>query len=368
MCIGKSRSDCSPEDIARIHRFQLQLQLVSGWLTISDDMIRHEVETCAVRHGIDLSELFVIVPTSSAAAAMECEGICSQWTRRPEVSQWRSFLEVNALKRCEFKKETNQCTKGSYKNSMHDGIVDGQPVHLIPLQYICEGIFSHARDMVPYDKLCRFVRFIIFINVFLNLFLNRHELLSSTWSIVFYISSSYMLVIWYFPIAMFMASAVGDMYRQYCVSQLLEDMLRVSNVRKDIHPGKTSVKNKKRIKERGGKPIRKRQGKHHGSALLKPLRDSTSTIGGSDISNEDVDSEYFQTTILDPSPPMLGSPSYKVLARSTSGNELMAYSDFPIPAVDVTYPQNLVNWCNCRIVLSNMGTRFKLRINIYTGE
>jgi hypothetical protein len=43
------------------------MQLVTGWIVIPDELIRHELVVSSIIQGIDLSDLFFYIPVSNAS-------------------------------------------------------------------------------------------------------------------------------------------------------------------------------------------------------------------------------------------------------------------------------------------------------------
>jgi hypothetical protein len=398
------------EEMAKFKMYQSQLQLLTGWLNISDDMIRHEIETSAVRQGIDLANTHFLL---RAEAIDEDEiGLSSkevEWMVRDQKRDWVSFLRYTSLnasfpsistpKQSGYSKSTDEAmavgqfafifkdsTSGSqgglnstypydrdsYNGNgngqrriayLHEGTVDGSKVYLVPIQAVCEGIFKMSTTHIPFRKISVFVFINTSLNVCINLYANRHDLGRSHWTIVFYICSTYMIFQWYFPLAFFMFTVVVDMYRQLKICTMLEELLRLCDVNiKEDGLGTTcslACITKKLDDEDSGhnkhsSEIEREESDAAAIAAVNPLNTSAT---GDLASAQDTSSP----------PPMLVSSAYQKMASSGSGNDLFGYSNFLIPSLDLTYPQNLLSWCNCRIVLNTVGTRFKLRISIYTG-
>ena len=391
---GKDISPSSDriEAAAVLHQFQRQLQLITGWLQVSDDMIRHEIETAAIRQGLCLEELFIIVPTNDAVGGQDTHDSHCQWLKRDQRHEWNTFLKSNSLTSCHSGSNLS-CAAGHYHSPLRCGVVDGVVVYLVPLQYICEGIFSLSQASIPYRTISLLVGINTCVNVVVSLYANRHLLVTSVWSLVYFTASSILLLTWYYPVACFMMTVGVDMYRQYQISHLLDDMLRISDITASVDVNawggageRSPALSKSRGHGRGmeggsstgvahGK-TQTRQGdslsvRHQEESVPSPSSDLRHFLLSpasrrSDGGESNVD---YPETAMPLSPPLGSLSSRKVYRQSTaSGHDLHGVSDFSVPSIDLTYSQNLVNWGYCRIVMSNVGQRFKLRIAIYTGN
>lgn len=371
-------SNPSKQDLEKFKTYQNQLQLLTGWLNISDDMIRHEIETCAVRQGIDLTNAFFILradPVDDETLSKEVE-----WMVRDQKKDWLAFLRHTALEASypsmslsslqqqgNVINDTNGGTNGGSKRVAHmqEGTVGGDRVFLVPVQTVCEGIFKMSTSHIPFSKISIFVTINTVANVCINLYANRHDLGNSAWTVLFYTCSTYMLLLWYFPLAYFIVTAVVDMYRQLHMCNLLEEMIRLCDVNtRDSLNGSCSlacISEKLDAVDRAQsyKEVdHEYDSKNSANPINTPSMITTTPVPAHQMSDK----------VPYAVPPMLGSLAYKKMASSGSGNDLFGYSNFLIPSLDLTYPQNVLSWCNCRTILNTVGTRFKLRISIYTGE
>jgi hypothetical protein len=98
----------SDDEIERVNKYQSQLQLITGWLLLGDEMIGFELLTSAARLGVDFKDF-------SFAICNPNDGI----NERTQFNRWNQFLKLSFPTLDEIAPQLQKQEDGSYLLSAH---------------------------------------------------------------------------------------------------------------------------------------------------------------------------------------------------------------------------------------------------------
>ena len=96
------------DEIEQVSKYQSQLQLITGWLLLGDEMIGFELLTSAARLGIDFKDFSFIICNPN-------DGI----NERTQFNRWNQFLKMSFPSLEETSPQLQKQEDGSYLISAH---------------------------------------------------------------------------------------------------------------------------------------------------------------------------------------------------------------------------------------------------------
>lgn len=289
----------TPEQIATARQYQLQLQLLTGWVYIPLDTLQFEILTAGARNGIDLHNTYFYIadPGSSTAAY-------TQFTR------WKILVQ-GCFPQEQVEKEILVPSDNGYRISLYS---------------VCFALLIRVRDPpISPGTTSLILLFLSLLHASIPFFLDTTWSNVSGWGRACYALASISESLWYFVILNFVQCAFADAYRRYCISRLLNHMVR--NV--DIQLG---------------------------VALRLKAKDSSSKT--------QIQKDVVRNIIRQ------ASQKQDVEAATSADDVFLsdsAASSDEVPKVDMNYAGNIAAWLSVRRTMQEFGNRVKFRLDIYIG-
>lgn len=308
LSIGRPAPFCSSmsrENIEKAQTHMKNMQLLSGWIMISDDLIKHELVVSSLRQGIDLRSLFFYIPATDYC-----------YTREANVEKM-----VNDWKRIYKDLNLRNTTEGAERKSSRTLLKPsgwGMTADDKYMKVLCQDVLEYMIHVMN-KSIHRAYKYVLFFIALLDAFIvwnylekNWDLVEKSTYTKMFYASTAYLLGYFCPVIFGFCVSALADVYRRYQFSRMLKELITVSDV--------AMVDTKLYGRSRGAKQKK----------------------------NESVQ-------LYSCSASLHGVSTFDSFGKST------------LPRIDMSMPANYISWCMCRQVLTGFGKRFLNRTDLYIG-
>lgn len=345
------------EEIDTVLEYQVQLQLLTGWLPINNYRIVYEFVAASLICVADINSSFII-PDPSTSTENELQ-----------FQRWKNLLNRNEL--------IENLKKDNERN-----------VYKLDLLTFCNCIMRENRNcltgLAPIMVILSFVNAIIPFLFVIDTFSTLH-----IYAQVYYISSGLISVIFYWAICSFLLAALEDSTRRYLCSETLSHFIRAIDV-------DSKFKFRFHTTDQTHKLLR-----CESSQLQQAINESnqfrlsvseTSFTSSSPKFRKHSSFEIQSPTTCVPIPqnPLLNTNSlFSSLTTSTlqsptstsqlqsqsssipTNNGITTYMDIScrtIPILNLTdYPDNIIVWIYARKLLHNFGTRIRFRLDTYCG-
>jgi hypothetical protein len=339
------------EEIQMVRNYQVQLQLLSGWLPLGEDRIVYELIAASLLCVSDLNSSFLIPdPLFSTEHAFQFQ-------------LWKQFLERNKFPLSSLKRE---CVIESESRGGGGG-GDGPGDYQIDLLTFCNCLMQENRNY--FSSLQPLVVILSFINALIPFLFVIHRFNSlCTSAQIYYLTSGFLNLLFYWACVGFLIAALEDSTRRYFCAEKLAAFIRAIDLdirlqlRFQSHGPShqllecQSSKLQTLVKQNSfqSSPQADSQDQQLEQGILK--RSLTSF----EISSSPVTNQLF-TSFASSSPP--SSPSSSPCPHSTASPPLT------LPALKLAeYPDNVIVWMYARKLLHNFGARIRFRLDTYCGE
>ena len=363
-----------------------QTELISGWLFNEPGVSEFFVLAASMQVGVNVAQLRFTVPepTTSDDATINFQ-------------RWLQLLKAST------KDNDVQC---------NETIVDGLTRNRDGSYNVCAyrlslGIIAAADNRVRIranDFLWKFTAIVTIINAMIPFLVNYDQLTMhiTAADILFFICSTYLNIMYYPLLQVFLMACWVDVLRQQEISAVVADLMRVKDYAVEqplldevrwnrlmktaisstaIHRNSVSAstavlqENDVPIKLTGNPDIDFSESSclsHHIDNPMLPSDTNISSISSGVATDEDPLVVSMQQLIRRSSMHKLNnsnninSQSSPLQASPSLANK--NFDDVDIPRLEVTYCHNITNWVYLRCILQQFGDRIRVRINYFVGE
>ena len=391
--------------------FQLQLQLITGWLQIPEILKKFELEAASKRSGVDLHDIFFY----RTANADDAEDRTLPISRRSQEREswflqekiWRQLLRNSQGSRNE--EEVHPRKWIGVQNTVMPGY---QALKRVPAYDVCYSMITKANTGAPswFTPIAVFFCFAL-TAIPVSLWLlddnDKYEDHIRIVLIIYYVSSSLLNFQLWLTICFFFAVAVADLYRRYKIFEMLGQMLRTSDLDQRVKFSTASHSSRRKVSV-SVSPSSSVESPRRESIVLAStpallfVRRLSSLVPGpeenEEVIHDHVSSEGSHSMLSGESPeenvtngesieqtrnyeteqrsveptkmtlPKQNKDDFRGnLESSNSFSEFRSYVHTDIPRINFNILSNINSWCSCRLVMYDFGSRFRLRIDIYTG-
>jgi hypothetical protein len=311
----------SREQQAQLRDYQVQLQLVTGWIDFRSNRLRYEIEAAGDSSNIDVNARFFKVPSETLGPL-----------HKLQYERWLHFLQVDNLGK--------KGPDGFYRVSLFD---------------CCTHVVRVAEKKCATRQALLIIPVLSLLNVAIAVFLSDQDFNNiSALGIVYNVTASFLSLFYFAVLELFMFIAFLDYYRRYHYAMLLSRLARVLDAETRVCVTTSRKKHLRSLKVRG-----------NSKNSVRHFTKSTYFCAQS--------FEESETT----SPTGESCPFARDTALTTEEKNLKALEDSEHnidistsvePKIDLLIPSNYIAWLNCKQVFLRFGKRTEFRLRIYLGK
>lgn len=312
------------ETIAVVNGYQNQLQLLSGWLSITPELVEYEMLTSAGRVGINVHEYAFQVASPDSGRSEEIQ--YKRWQRLLSVPEG----PVRGLMRN---------ADGSYSVSVHDAC----------LSLMRDSDPAFIRRVISALILC-----ICLLNAAMPLVVENSQLSKmSNWALVYHVSAFFINFGYSYAALSFVLTAFVDTYRRFKCAEALESLVRVADVDRNVklrvaadltsHSHSTEVYTVNKLLERSN--TFKVDISGESIVEMRPSHTATTFERNTPAACDDAD----------------------VYSPECNNSITKDYSE-ALPKLNMKCASNYIAWAVCRSQLHAFGSRIRFRLDVNNGR
>lgn len=313
-----------------VAEYQSQLQLLSGWLRISDVLLEYELLTAAGRVGVDVHNYYFYLPNPENGKSEKVQFF--RWQKLLSKAQDGQIRGMNSH------------PDGSYTVSVH---------------HACVAILRKTEPTFIRQVVTTIWFFLSFCNACIPIIAVAYdnglkEL--SAWAWVYYMTSFFINFGYSFAILSFVLTSFVDTYRRFKSAEYLDSLIRVADVDLNI---------KLRVGNGAGSQL-------HESELytVNRLLERSSTFKFEEAVG-DVEMKKSESECGPENADLKKNYNHSDVYAPKSlefGQDIIDEFSEIIPKLDMKYASNYVAWAVCRTQLNDFGARIRFRLDVYNGE
>lgn len=343
----------SQDTIEKVISYQRQLQLNSGWNTLTPDILQYEMLVAATRCGIRLDNSYFVIANPNSGDH-----------QRLQFERWQLFLSKTLSSNC---CETGPCfsdhfsltSDGSYRVRLHS-------VAMAAMLAACS---------------CENHRWVFLLNIGLALVNAAIPLVmrygqigcdqptpgSSGEVLLFYSATSLLTVTYFVALLTFIYGAMIDVIRRFLLSDVLQHLIRLVDI--DLRPqlrfeavptdGTSHRQTEKKLIREAYLFSGQRFSSHSKDRHVMAIVDGSSTCDEKLLAVEQGDASN-GIYDADSSVKRMYSESLEPFSRD-------ALAGLCVPQLDLQVPANYTALVQCRKMLHSFGFRVRFRLDTYTG-
>jgi hypothetical protein len=344
------------EEIQMVRDYQIQLQLLSGWLPLRDDRIVYELIAASLLCVSDLSSSFRIPdPLLSTDHALQFQ-------------RWKQFLERNKIPISSLsrKKETNTEAGQASAASATSGDYE------LDLLTFCKCLMQETRNYFTSTQ--PLVISLSILNALIPFFFVSRGFNSlCTSSQIYFITSAILNLIFYWACTGFLFAALEDATRRYFCAEKLSFFIRAIDI---------DARFKLRFQSNGPSPLMDCQSSKL-LTLVKQRSFQSSPLDSSSSPQNPLSHQFNQEQQMEQGLSCSARPQSSFEISSSSSpitNQLLSpslssppssssKSNECLPVLKLAdYPDNVIVWMYARKLLHNFGARIRFRLDTYCGQ